>query len=59
MSEEMKSRLRNYSLEELETLLNNRTYPSYVDDPRVFLASLVEVIKEKKDRHKNLEIGPR
>jgi hypothetical protein len=59
MIEDMKSRLRKFSLEELEKLLSQRTYPSYVEDPRIFLAALGEVIKEKKDRHKALEIDPR
>ena len=49
----MKSRLREYSLEDLELMANRRDYPNYVDDPGVFLAALAEVIREKKIERKN------
>ena len=53
MIEAMKSRLREYSLEDLELMANRRDYPSYVDDPGVFLAALAEVIREKKSERRN------
>lgn len=53
MIDEMKSRLRAYSLEDLELMANRRDYPNYVEDPGIFLAALAEIIREKKSERKN------
>jgi predicted house-cleaning noncanonical NTP pyrophosphatase (MazG superfamily) len=49
MTEDYKNKLRHYSLEELENMLNDaRNMPPAELDRSEFLAALLEVIKEKR-----------
>jgi len=49
MLEQMKDKLREYDLDELRSMLNTNEFPDFVQEPRIFLAALVEVIREKQN----------